>query len=58
MGTLQQLDVEMDEAPSARGLPGEESLLPRRKALLSRIDTLTQQVQAMGENRVGSNSFA
>ena len=51
MGMLQRLDVEMDQAASVRGLSGEDSLLPRRKALLARIETLTQRVEEAGENR-------
>eukprot|EP01047_Picozoa_sp_COSAG01_P053154 COSAG01_NODE_5664_length_4112_cov_8.551458_3_plen_379_part_00 len=53
MGKLQQLDVEMDQAVSVRGLSGEQWLLPRRKALLARIETLTQQVA-----RAAVTSFA
>jgi hypothetical protein len=57
MGKLQQLDVEMDQAASVRGLSGEQWLLPRRKALLARIETLTQQVdraiQADASGRLG-----
>jgi vacuolar protein sorting-associated protein 45 len=44
MGQLQQLDVEMNQT-SVRGLSGQDSLLPRRKALLARIEKLTQQVE-------------